>query len=112
MAGTKYPPSAAGRRAEHLAGRSLIQTATRPAFAHPVEQPQSPHCHGVGGVVRHVEADPHVALRTQVVDRLGGLGFVIDRTGVVPIPKDQTQTVVGAVRILVNGIDALGVQVR
>jgi hypothetical protein len=53
-----------------------------------------------------------VALRAQVINlgRLGGLDDAVDRAGVVEIPKDQAQPVVGAVRILIDAIDALGVE--
>ncbi len=100
------------RRAEHFAGRGLIQPAVCTLVAHCLEQPQSAHCYRVGCVVRHVEADPHVTLRAQIVDfrRLDGLNDVVDRTRVVEIAKDQAQAVVGAVRILIDAIDTFGVE--
>ena len=66
----------------------------------------------VDGVLGHVEADAHVALRAQVVDlvRAHAAQRAVQRAAVVEIAVEQAQAVVGDVRVLVDVVDALGVE--
>ena len=64
------------------------------------------------GVLGHVEADAHVALRAEVVDLVGlhRPQHAVERARVVQIAVDQPQAVVGDVRVLVDALEALGVE--
>ncbi len=100
--------------AEHLAGRRLVEAhaLVEARLADRLQQAQRPQRHRRGGVLGDVEADADVALRAEVVDLVGlhGAQRAVQRAGVVEIAVDQTQAVVGDVRVLVDAIEPLGVE--
>jgi len=65
-----------------------------------------------GGVLGHVEAYPHVRLRTEVVDFVGlhPSQNCIQRARVVKVAVDKPQPCLGFVRVLIQVIDAIGVE--
>ena len=78
--------------------------ATRTASSSRIE----PDARGVAGVLRLVEADPHVRLGGQVVD-LVGIDLVHQRDQPGPVGEVavvQVQPLVRVVRVLVEVVDA------
>jgi hypothetical protein len=55
------------------------------------QQAQRSQADGIGRVLRHVEADAHVALRAQVVDFVGRIApdNLVERACVLEIAEDQ-----------------------
>ncbi len=102
------------RGAEHLARRRLVKARLRiqARVAHRLQQTQRPQADRRGGVLGHVEAHAHVALRAQVVDlvRPYGLQHAPERAAVVEIAVVQAQAIVRRVRVLVDGLEPLGVE--
>ena len=78
------------------------------------EQPQRAERVGIGGIFRRLEADLHMALRGEIVD-LVGLDLLDDADqvgGVGHVAVMQMEAAPALVRVLVEMIDALGVEGR
>ena len=56
------------RRAEHLAGRGLIETGFDSASADSLEDPRRPQSGHVSSKFGHVKTDPDMALSSQMID--------------------------------------------
>ena len=80
--------------------------------AHRLEQPERAHGVDVGGVFRHIERYPHVALSTEIVDLVRGDLFqdVSQRGAVGQVAVMERELETAVVRIMVNLIDAVGVE--
>ena len=102
--------------AEHFAGGGLIKAglALQAENADAFEQAQRAKGVGVGGVFGGLERDLDVALRGEVVDFVG-LGMLENADqvgGVGEVAVVQGEAPVGGVRVLVEVINALGVELR
>ena len=102
------------RFAVEFAGRGLVEAyrVGQAEDAEGLQQAQRPEGIGVGGVLRCLEADLHVALSPEVVD-LVGLNLLdnADEVGrISQVAVVQEEADVFLVRILVEMIDALGVE--
>ncbi len=99
-----------------LGGRRLVEAgnAFPPEDADRLEQPQRADPVGVGGIFRRLETDLDMALRGEVVDLIGlGLLHQTDQVGRVgQIAMMQEKAGRTAVRILVQMVDAAGVERR
>ncbi|MCY1531169.1 hypothetical protein D9M68_663870 [compost metagenome] len=97
-----------------LAGAGLVEAGFlfEPEDADRFEQAQGAQAVDVGGVFGALEADGHMALCAQVVD-LVGLGFLhdADQVGAVAeVAVVQVEAGVVHMRVLVDVVDALGVE--
>ena len=100
--------------AEQFRGRGLIESGLRsqPQKADRLQQPEHAQTVGVGGIFGGLEADLDMALGGQVVDlvrlRLLHDADQVGRIGHVAEMQDEAR--IGLVRILVQMIDAAGVE--
>ena len=104
------------RIAEELRGRCLVEADRVGSIQNPqrLQQPQRAECIAVGGVLRCLEAHLDVALGGEVVDLVGSdlLDQPDQAGGIGEIAVVQKEPGVGLVRILVEVIDAFGVEGR
>src|SRR5262249_8106473 len=101
------------RLAEKLRRRCLIEPRlAQTGFAYRFEQSERPQGSDLGGVFRDVETDAHVRLRAEVVDFiwLDVAQNLVERAGVVQIAVEQAHPSPRFMRVLVNVIDAFGVE--
>jgi len=102
------------RCAEHLARRRLVEARLDAGVADRLQQPHRALPGDVARVLRHVERDAHVRLRTEVVD-LVGLQLVEhahEPRGIRQVGMVQEQLDLLGVRVAVQVVDALGVEGR
>ena len=101
-----------GGRAEHLRRRRLVDLGADPGGADRLEQAHGGQTGDVAGEHRLVERDPNVRLGAEVVDLVGvDLPDQVDqRDAVVEVPVVQEQVPVAVVRVLEDGVQALGVE--
>ena len=101
-------------QAIELAGAGLVEAGflLQAQDADGLQHAQRAQAVDVGGVFGALEADGHMALRAQVVDFVG-LGFLDDAdqvAGVGQVAVVQLEVGVLDVRVLVDVVDALGVE--
>jgi len=105
---------ALGRRggAEHLAGRGLIESGVDSGLADRLEEPQRPQSRNIPGVLRHVEAHPHMALGAEVIDLIGldVVQKVRELPGDSQIAVMKVDPRLGIVEVLVQMIDAVRIE--
>ena len=101
-------------QAVQLGGAGLVEAGffLQPANANGFQQAQRANAVGVGGVLGLFEAHRHMALGGQVVDFIG-LHLLDDANqagGVRQVPIVQDELAAGFVRVLVEVVDAVGVE--
>ncbi len=98
--------------AEHFAARSLVKTRADSGFANRFQNANRAQAGDVGGVLGDVEADPHMALRGEVVNfvrlQLVNQFHQVDRVAQVAVVQKHPHAV--DVRIGIKMIDARGVK--
>jgi hypothetical protein len=103
-------------QAIQLAGAGLVEARLlgQAQDADGLEQPQRADAVGVGRVFGLLEADGHVAHRAQVVDLVGlHLLHDADQVGAVgEVAEMQLEALVVDMRVLVEVVDAVGVEQR